>query len=46
MSADKPRVSVGLPVFNGEDYLEQALDSILAQTYSDFELIISKSEYV
>jgi len=41
MSADKPRVSVGLPVFNGEDYLEQALDSILAQTYSDFELIIS-----
>jgi glycosyltransferase involved in cell wall biosynthesis len=30
-----------LPVFNGEDYLEEALDSILAQTYSDFELIIS-----
>lgn len=38
---DKPRVSIGLPVFNGENYLEQALDSILAQTYQDFELIIS-----
>jgi glycosyltransferase involved in cell wall biosynthesis len=41
MNDDKPRVSIGLPVFNGEDYLEEALDSILAQTYSDFELIIS-----
>jgi glycosyltransferase involved in cell wall biosynthesis len=41
MSEDKPRVSVGLPVFNGEDYLAEALDSILAQIYSDFELIIS-----
>jgi glycosyltransferase involved in cell wall biosynthesis len=28
-------------VFNGEKYIEKALDSILAQTYSDFELIIS-----
>jgi len=37
----KPCVSLGLPVFNGEKYLEQALDSILAQTYKDFELIIS-----
>jgi len=37
----KPRVSIGLPVFNGERYLEQALDSILSQTYQDFELIIS-----
>jgi len=35
------RVSIGLPVFNGEKYLRQALDSILAQTYQDFELIIS-----
>ena len=41
MSEDKPRVSVGLPVFNGEDYLAEALDSILAQIYPDFELIIS-----
>jgi glycosyltransferase involved in cell wall biosynthesis len=41
MRDHKPRVSIGLPVFNGEHYIEEALDSILAQTYSDFELIIS-----
>lgn len=41
MSSGKPRVSIGMPVFNGERYLAEALDSILAQTYSDFELIIS-----
>jgi glycosyltransferase involved in cell wall biosynthesis len=41
MSQDKPRVSIGLAVFNGANYLEQAIDSILAQTYTDFELIIS-----
>lgn len=39
--SSKPRVSIGLPVFNGEKYLEEALDSILRQTYQDFELIIS-----
>lgn len=37
----KPRVSIGLPVYNGEKYLEEALESILAQTYTGFELIIS-----
>jgi glycosyltransferase involved in cell wall biosynthesis len=37
----RPRVSIGVPVFNGERYLEQALDSIFAQTYQNFELIIS-----
>ena len=37
----KPLVSVGLPVFNGERYLEQALDSLLRQTFEDFELVIS-----
>ncbi len=36
-----PRVSVGLPVYNGERYLEQALQSLLAQTFEDFELIVS-----
>jgi glycosyltransferase involved in cell wall biosynthesis len=41
LSCSKPRVSIGLPVFNGEKYLKEALDSILAQTYSDFELVIS-----
>ena len=36
-----PRVSIGLPVYNGEQYLPAALDSILSQDYNDFELIIS-----
>jgi glycosyltransferase involved in cell wall biosynthesis len=41
MSRQAPRVSIGLPVFNGEVYLCQALDSLLAQTFTDFEIIIS-----
>jgi glycosyltransferase involved in cell wall biosynthesis len=36
-----PRVSVGLPVFNGENFISQTIASILAQTFTDFELIIS-----
>ena len=36
-----PIVSIGLPVFNGERYLRQALDSLLGQDFQDFELIIS-----
>ena len=39
--AGVPRLSVGVPVYNGEEYLAQALDSLLAQTYTDFELIVS-----
>lgn len=35
-----PSVSVGMPVYNGERYLRQALDSIRAQTFGDFELVI------
>lgn len=34
-------VSIGLPVHNGEPYLAQAIESLLGQTYGDFELIIS-----
>ncbi len=36
-----PKVSVGLPVCNGGKYLKKAIDSILTQTFKDFELIIS-----
>jgi glycosyltransferase involved in cell wall biosynthesis len=36
-----PRVSVGIPVYNGENYLQTAIDSVLAQDYEDFELVIS-----
>ena len=41
MDVATPSVSIGLPVFNGENFLEEALQSILSQTYTDFELIIS-----
>ncbi len=34
-------VSIGIPVYNGERFLAQTLDSILSQTYQDFEIIIS-----
>ena len=34
-------VSVGLPVYNGEPYLRECIESILAQDFTDFELIIS-----
>lgn len=37
----RPRASIGLPVYNGEPFLQQALDSLLSQTYTDFELVIS-----
>ena len=36
-----PNVSIGLPVRNGGEYLRTAIDSLLAQDYRDFELIIS-----
>jgi glycosyltransferase involved in cell wall biosynthesis len=36
-----PRLSIGLPVYNGEKYLAESLDALLGQTYEDFELIIS-----
>lgn len=36
-----PRLSIGLPVYNGERFLRFTLDSLLGQTYTDFELIIT-----
>ena len=35
----RPRVSVVMPVYNAENYLSYAIDSLLAQTMPDFELI-------
>jgi glycosyltransferase involved in cell wall biosynthesis len=40
-SASNPKVSVGLPVYNGAEFLAAAIESILKQTYRDLELIIS-----
>lgn len=39
-SADSDLVSLVLPVFNGEKYIRECVESILEQTYSNFELII------
>ncbi len=36
-----PAVSIGMPVYNGAGFIRDALDSLLAQTFTDFELIIS-----
>lgn len=41
MADNKPLVSIGMPVYNGERFIRQALDSLLAQDYANFELIIS-----
>lgn len=36
-----PTVSIGMPVYNGEKYIAEALESLLAQTYTDFEILIA-----
>jgi glycosyltransferase involved in cell wall biosynthesis len=36
-----PRVSVGIPVYNGEKYLAETLESLLGQSLHDFEIVIS-----
>ena len=41
MANDEPFVSIGLPVFNGDAYLKLALDSLVAQTYRNFEIVVS-----
>ena len=35
-----PKISVIVPVYNVEKYLRRCIDSILAQTFSDFELLL------
>lgn len=39
-AARPPLVSVVVPVFNGERYLRESLDSILAQTYTELEVLV------
>jgi hypothetical protein len=41
MSGANPKVSIGLPVYDGERYLDEAVASLLGQTFEDLELIIS-----
>ena len=40
MSSAKPKLSVILPVYNGQQYLTEAIESVLSQSFTDFELII------
>lgn len=37
---NKPKISVIVPVYNAEKWLRRCVDSILAQTYTDFELLL------
>ncbi len=43
MRSKIPTVSIGLPVHNGENFLENALESLLGQTYTDLEIILCDS---
>jgi glycosyltransferase involved in cell wall biosynthesis len=36
-----PKVTIGLPVYNGERHLRAAIESVLGQTYTDLELVVS-----
>jgi glycosyltransferase involved in cell wall biosynthesis len=36
-----PRLTIGLPVYNGENFLAESIEALLGQTYEDYELIIS-----
>ncbi len=40
MAATEPLVSVVTPVYNGETYLAEAMDSVLAQTYTNWEYVV------
>ena len=40
MKSDTPPITVLMPVYNGEKYIADAMDSILAQTYTNFEFLI------
>lgn len=41
--AASPTVSIGLPVYNSEMFIGEAIESLLKQTFGDFELIISNN---
>jgi glycosyltransferase involved in cell wall biosynthesis len=41
MRSNQPLVSIGVPVYNGGPFIQQALESLLAQTYRNLEIVIS-----
>lgn len=40
MNVNSPKVSIIVPVYNVEKYLHRCVDSILLQTFTDFELLL------
>ena len=40
MSSLSPLVSIVIPVYNGSNYLKEAIDSALAQTYKNIEILV------
>ena len=40
-NSHNPKISVGIPVYNGEKFIRKSIESVLRQTYGNFELIIS-----
>ena len=40
---EKPLVTIGLPILNGEDFIDRRMESILSQTFSNFQVIISNN---
>ncbi len=38
---EAPRITIALPVYNGERFLGEAIESILSQTFTDFQLLLS-----
>lgn len=45
MTMNKPAtVTVGMPVYNGEKYISQAIESVLNQTFTDFQLVICDNQ--
>lgn len=41
MGSSRPTVTIGIPVFNGARFIRQAIESVLAQSFTDYELLIS-----
>ena len=41
MNYSTPKISIGIPVYNGEKFIRKCIESVLQQTYKNFELIIS-----
>ena len=35
-----PKVSIVIPIYNGEDYMEEAIESAVAQSYENLEIIL------